>query len=111
VKAGKLKVLAVSSDKRTASHPEVPTFAELGYKSLTVTSWIGLSAPKGTPPQVIKRLHAEVSNALKKPALMAQLEGEGMIPLFLGPEAYTQLVRNDTERWTALIRSLNLKAN
>lgn len=111
VKAGKLKVLAVSSDKRTASHPEVPTFAELGYKSLTVTSWIGLSAPKGTPPQVIKRLHAEVSNALKKPALMAQLEGEGMIPLFLGPEAYTQLVRSDTERWTALIRSLNLKAN
>eukprot|EP01041_Mallomonas_annulata_P040910 gene40910-64885_t len=40
---------------------------------------------------------------------MAQLEGEGLIPMFLGPEAYTQLVRNDTERWTTLIRSLNLK--
>ena len=111
VKSGKLKVLAVSSEKRTKSHPEVPTFAELGYKSLTVTSWIGLSAPKGTPPQIVKRLHTEVMNALQKPALMAQLEAEGLMPLFVGPEAYTQLVRSDTERWTALIRSLNLKAN
>lgn len=111
VKSGKLKVLAVSSEKRTKSHPEVPTFSELGYKSLTVTSWIGLSAPKGTPPQIVKRLHTEVMNALQKPALMAQLETEGLMPLFVGPEAYTQLVRSDTERWTALIRSLNLKAN
>ena len=111
VKSGKLKVLAVSSEKRTKAHPEVPTFAELGYKALTVTSWVGLSAPKGTPSAVVNRLHTEVLNALKKPALMAQLEAEGMLPLFLGPEAYTQLVRSDTERWTALIRSLNLKAN
>lgn len=111
VKSGKLKVLAVSSEKRTKAHPEVPTFAELGYKALTVTSWVGLSAPKGTPSAVVNRLHTEVLNALKKPALMAQLEAEGMLPLFLGPEAYTQLVRSDTERWTTLIRSLNLKAN
>ncbi len=111
VKSGKLKVLAVSSEKRTKMHPEVPTFAELGYKALTVTSWVGLSAPKGTPAAIVNRLHTEVMTALKKPALMAQLEAEGLLPMFVGPEAYTQLVRNDTERWTALIRSLNLKAN
>lgn len=111
VKSGKLKVLAVSSDKRTKTHPEIPTFAELGHKSLTVTSWIGLSAPKGTPAPIVRRLHTEVMNALAKPALMAQLEADGLIPKFHGPEAYTQLVRSDTERWTALIRSLNLKAN
>lgn len=111
VKSGKLKVLAVSSDKRTKTHPEIPTFAELGHKSLTVTSWIGLSAPKGTPAPIVRRLHTEVMNALAKPALMAQLEADGLIPNFHGPEAYTQLVRSDTERWTALIRSLNLKAN
>ena len=111
VKSGKLKVLAVSSDKRTKTHPEIPTFAELGHKSLTVTSWIGLSAPKGTPAPIVRRLHTEVMNALAKPALMAQLEADGLIPNFHGPEAYSQLVRSDTERWTALIRSLNLKAN
>lgn len=111
VKSGKLKVLAVSSDKRTKTHSDVPTFAELGYKSLTVTSWVGLSAPKGTPAPIVRRLHTEVMNALAKPALMAQLEAEGLIPMFIGPDAYTQLVRSDTERWTALIRSLNLKAN
>jgi tripartite-type tricarboxylate transporter receptor subunit TctC len=111
VKAGKLKVLAVSSEKRTKTHPDVPTFAELGHKSLTVTSWVGLSAPKGTPAPIVRRLHTEVMNALAKPALLAQLEAEGMIPMVLGPEAYSQLVRSDTERWTGLIRSLNLKAN
>ena len=111
IQAGKLKALAITSSKRMPEFPNVPTFAELGYKSLTVTSWIGLSAPKGTPPAIVKKLHAEVMNALSKPALMAQLEAEGMIPMFLSPESYTQLVKSDTERWTSLIKALNLKAN
>lgn len=111
VKSGKLKVLAVSSSERTPTHPDLPTFAEQGYQSLTVTSWVGLSAPKGTPPEIVRKLHAAVQASLAKPALAAQLQAEGMLPLSLGPEGYTQLVRSDTERWTQLTRSLNLKAD
>ena len=111
VKAGKLRVLAVSSSKRTASHPDIPTFAELGYRQLTVASWVGLSMPKGTPPEIVRKLQGAVQASLAKPALLSQLEAEGMVPVVLGTEAYTQLVRSDTERWTQLTRSLNLKAN
>jgi len=111
VKAGKLRVLAVSSSKRTASHPDIPTFAELGYRQLTVASWVGLSMPKGTPLEIVRKLQGAVQASLAKPALLSQLETEGMVPVVLGTEAYTQLVRSDTERWTQLTRSLNLKAN
>lgn len=111
VKAGKLRVLAVSSSKRAPTHPDIPTFAELGFRQLTITSWVGLSMPKGTPPEIVRKLHAAVQASYAKPALIAQLEAEGLTPVVIGPEAFTQLVRSDTERWTQLTRSLNLKAN
>ncbi|MFY9510964.1 MAG: tripartite tricarboxylate transporter substrate binding protein [Rubrivivax sp.] len=111
VQSGKLRVLAVSSATRAPELPQVPTFEELGYKQLTVTSWVGLSAPKGTPRAVVDKLHAAVRASLAKPELMSKLEAEGMTPMLLAPEPFTQLVRSDTERWGTLTRSLNLKAN
>lgn len=111
VKAGKLKVLAVSSATRMATVPDVPTFAELGYKQLTVSSWVGLSAPKGTPPQVVRKIHAAMEQALANPALSAQLIADGMEPMRASPEQYAQFVKSETERWGQLTRSLNLKAN
>lgn len=110
VKAGKLKVLAVSSDKRSPQHPDIPTFAEQGYKSLTVSSWVGMSFPKGTHPDTVRKMHAAVQTGLARPAVQAQFDKLGMSAMPLGPEAYTQLVQSDTERWGQLIRSLNLKA-
>ena len=111
VQAGKLKVLAVSSKQRSPVVPNVPTFAELGYPQLTINSWVGLSAPKGTPGPVVQRIHAALTSALRDPALLKQLESEGMVALGGSPEQYTHLVRGDTERWGQLTRSLNLKAN
>lgn len=111
IQSGKLKVLAVSSPRRSPELPQVPTFEELGYKDLTVVSWVGLSAPKGTPPEVVGKLNAAVQASLSKPELLAKLEAEGLQPALMTPEEFTRLVRNDTERWGALTRSLNLKAN
>ncbi|WP_234193591.1 Bug family tripartite tricarboxylate transporter substrate binding protein [Pseudacidovorax sp. NFM-22] len=111
VQAGKLKVLAVSSAQRSPLAPQVPTFAELGYPQLTVSAWIGLSAPRGTPAPVVRRLHEALMAALADPATRRQLEFEGMTVLSTTPEQYTQLVRSDTERWGQLVRSLHLKAN
>lgn len=110
VKGGKLRVLAVSSATRMASVPEVPTFAELGYRQLTVSSWVGLSAPKGTPPAIVRKVHAVLEQAMANPKLQAQLVEEGMEVMRSSPEQYTALVRSDTERWGQLTRSLNLKA-
>jgi tripartite-type tricarboxylate transporter receptor subunit TctC len=110
VRSGKLKVLASSGAQRAPQHPQVPTFAELGHKSLTVSSWVGLSFPKGTPPEIVRRFHAATVSAMAAPAVSAQLEKLGIDPATSTPEAYTQLVRSDTERWGQLVRSLNLKA-
>ena len=111
VQSGKLKVLAVSTAQRMATAPNVPTFDELGYKQLTVSSWVGLSSPKGTPAAVVRKVNAAMHAALRDPAILKQLEAEGLTPLAGTPEQYTQMVRSDTERWGQLVRSLNLKAN
>lgn len=110
VQSGKLRVLAVSSATRSPEMPQIPTFEELGYKQLTVTSWVGLSVPKGTPGPVVERLFAAIRASLAKPEVMAKLQAEGMTPMLLGPEPFSQLVRSDTERWGNLTRSLHLKA-
>ena len=110
VKAGKLKVLAVSSAERTASNPDIPTFAELVYKELTAASWVGLSAPKGTPPDITARFYAALKTTLDKPAIRSQMVAMGVNPVFVGPDGYTQLMLADTVRWGRLIRAVNLKA-
>jgi tripartite-type tricarboxylate transporter receptor subunit TctC len=111
IQAGKLKVLAVSGAHRSKDLPQVATFEELGYKQLTVASWVGLSAPKGTPSEVVNKLSAAVRASLEKPELVAQLEKLGLTPMVMTPQQYTQLVKSETERWGELTRSLNLKAN
>ncbi len=111
VHSGKLKVLAVSSAARSPDLPQAPTFEELGYKQLTVVSWVGLSAPKGTPPEVVDKVYAAVRASMANKDLLAKLAEAGLMPMLMPPAQYTQLVRSDTERWGQLTRSLNLKAN
>lgn len=108
---GKLKALAVSSPGRSADLPQVPTFDELGFKQLTVISWVGLSAPKATPPAIVKKLGDAVREALTKPELVKKLELEGMTPMALTADEFARLVKSDTERWGQLTRSLNIRAN
>ena len=108
---GKLKALAVSSPARSADLPQVPTFDELGFKQLTVISWVGLSAPKATPPAIVKKLGDAVREAMAKPDLVKKLELEGMTPMTLTADEFAQLVKSDTERWGQLTRSLNIRAN
>jgi tripartite-type tricarboxylate transporter receptor subunit TctC len=111
IQSGKLKALAVSSTSRSADLPQVPTFEELGYKQLTVTSWVGLSVPRGTPPDIVHKLSAAVHAALSKPEVKAKLEADGGTALIMSPDQFAQLVKSDTERWGKLTRSINLKAN
>lgn len=111
VQSGKLRALAVSGNARSPAAPQVPTFAELGWPRLTVTSWVGLSAPKGTPAEVVRRVHAAVQAALSKPAITDPLVTDGLMIMNTTPEQYAALVRSDTERWGQLVRQLNLKAH
>ncbi|RSZ28754.1 tripartite tricarboxylate transporter substrate binding protein [Variovorax beijingensis] len=111
VRSGKLRVIAVSSARRSPAWMDVPTFAELGYPDLTVSSWVGLSAPKGTPVAVVDKLNAALNEALNDKALLQQLDAEGLTPLRTTPKQYGDLVVKDLNRWSALVRSLGLRAN
>ncbi|ATA53615.1 hypothetical protein CKY39_10605 [Variovorax boronicumulans] len=91
--------------------PQVPTFEELGYKQLTVISWVGLSAPRKTRPEVVRKVNEAVREAMTRPELQKKLDAEGITPMTMTPDEFTRVVKSDTERWGALTRSLQLKAN
>ena len=106
IQSGKLRLLAVSSAKRLADYPEVPTFAELGYPGLTGTTWFALSGPPGMPPALVEKINAEVRRGMHSPAVKAQLRVENMETADYDVPAFTRYVAAEIERWTPAVRSL-----
>jgi tripartite-type tricarboxylate transporter receptor subunit TctC len=109
IKGGKIRALAVTGAKRSLAFPDVPTFAEVGLPGYTVTGWFGLAVPKGTPKDVIAKLHSETVKALADPALKARLLEQGAEPGGISPEAYAKFVREETVRWGDLARAAGVK--
>ena len=106
IQSGKLRLLAVSSAKRLADYPEVPTFAELGYPGLTGTTWFALSGPPGMPPALVEKINAEVRRGMHSPAVKAQLRVENMETADYDAPAFTRYVAAEIDRWTPAVRSL-----
>ena len=109
LKGGKIRALAVTGTKRTAAFADVPTFAESGLAAYTVTGWFGLAVPKGTPRDVIAKLHAETLKALADPGLRERIAAQGAEPGGMAPEAYAQFIKDETVRWGAAARDAGVK--
>ncbi len=109
VKSGRLRALAVSSPKRLAALPDVPTVAESGYADFEADQWYGLVAPAGTPAAVVARLNAEVNQALALPEVAQQLAVEGALPTPTTPEAFGALIAREIPRWREVVRAGNVK--
>ena len=104
VKAGRLRVLAISSGKRLASLPGVGTIAETTGKPFDVSLWAGSFAPAGTPPAVVAKLNAEINKALALPATRERFESVGAEPVGGPPEKLAALVEAEIARWTQTIK-------
>ena len=104
IKQGKLRALAVTSDKRVDDLPDTPTINESGYKGFNAVTWFGFLAPAGTPPEVLKLLNAEFNKALQQPALRKKLGDEGADPAGGSAEQFATLIREDGVRWGKVVK-------
>ena len=110
VKAGKLKGIATTGQKRSPLLPDLPTVAESGYPAYESATWFALSAPKSIPPEVTKRLNAAAAAALRDPAAHAKLEALAMEPpADVTSDDVGAQTERDLKRWGGLIRELNIK--
>lgn len=109
IKGGKLRAIAVSSSRRLAILPEVPTVAESGYKDFVAMDWKVIVAPAATPGDVVKRMNSEVAKALAEPALLSTLAAEGSTPMSGDPAQAAAFIRSEQARWATLIREAGIK--
>ncbi len=109
VKAGRLRGIAVSSAKRSAAAPDVPTVAEAGVPGFQYVTWYGLLAPAATPKDIIAKLNAEVGRGLRDKDLAQRLLREGAEPAPNTPEAFAKFMRAEYDQWKKTIASAKLK--
>ncbi|HST01022.1 MAG TPA: tripartite tricarboxylate transporter substrate binding protein [Usitatibacter sp.] len=109
VTGGRLRALAVTSPRRLASFPNVPTVAESGYAGFEAATWSGLVAPAGTPPAIIQKLNAAAAKALASPAMQKQLADEGSTPLGGTPAQFASFLKTEHAKWGAAIRDAHIK--
>ncbi|CAB3671920.1 hypothetical protein LMG26690_01116 [Achromobacter animicus] len=113
VQAGKLRAIGVTSPQRLPATPDVPTLAESGLPDFDVESWFGLVAPAGTPRPVIDRLNQALNKALATPALQTSYKQGGFFPPQAPntPETFAKKIASEIDKWGAVVKSANLKAN
>ena len=108
IKAGKLRALAVTSARRSALAPELPTISESGLPGFEVVGWYGLVAPAKTPKAIVQKLNAALNRALESPDLIERLHAVGLEPVGGTPEQATALIKSDVTRWTQVIRDARI---
>ncbi|MBI2753337.1 MAG: tripartite tricarboxylate transporter substrate binding protein [Betaproteobacteria bacterium] len=105
IKSGKLKALAVTSLTRSAALPDVPTIEEAaGLKGFEATSWFGLLAPAGTPPDIVSRVQQEVARALNTPAIKEKMLSQGAIPSGNTPAQFASLIESEHKKWAQVVK-------
>jgi tripartite-type tricarboxylate transporter receptor subunit TctC len=108
VKAGKLRVLAISSARRSATLPEVPTVAEAALPGYELTSWYGALAPAGTAEAIVTRLNAEIVKALSQPEVVARLSKMGADPAGNAPAEFQAYIKSETQKYAKIVGAVEI---
>jgi len=111
VKSGKLRALGVTSAKRTAALPEVPTLAEAGVPGYENYSWFGILVPVGTPREIVARLGDEVTKLLRAPDMREKMEAVGSEVVASTPEQFAAYLRSETDKYGRLVKAVGMRAD
>lgn len=110
VRSGKLRLLAVTGERRSASLPTVPTMKELGFDEVVAGGWYGLFAPRGTPAHVVERLDKEAAKAMQSPELVRLLAAQELTPAYQGGSDFAAFQQSEIARWRAVAARTHFKA-
>ena len=111
VKAGKVRALATSGKARSAVMPDVPTLAEAGVPGYEAVIWLGLIAPKNTPPTIVNRLNAEVTKIVARPDVQAEWARQGAVAMTMSPDAFERYLADDIVKWERIVKLSGARAD
>lgn len=109
-KAGKLRALGVSTRKRTAGAPDIPTFEEAGVKDFDAANWYGFQAPAGLPAPVLALLAAEIRRAVEQPDVRERFLNLALDPLTSTPQEFRAYIASEVKKWAGIIKAANIQA-
>ena len=109
IHGGKARALAISTANRLPDYPNVPTYAEMGYKDLVATIWFSLSGPARLPADIVEKLNAEVRKALEAPDARERLRPEGIEPGRLSAQEFSAFVASEVRRWAPVVKASGAK--
>jgi len=109
IKTDKVRALAISSGRRNAAAPEIPTIAESGFPGFDVNPWWGILAPAGTDMGIVRKINSDVESVLRTPEMIAFLATQGAEPLIASPEKFLEMLQADIEKWAKVVKDANVK--
>jgi len=109
VRSGKLRALAISAPRRSPELPDLPTFAEAGLPQYDTNAWYSMHAPAGTPPDIVRRLNAELVAILKDPEILARFKQLATDPVGNSPEEFAAFVRAELDKYARIIKAAGIK--
>ena len=109
IKSGKVRGLAISSSKRLAAAPDIPSYGEQGYPTLDFNLWHGMIGPKGIPGEIVERMNAELDAVLKSPEVSDRLAADGVIAVGGTSAAFMATIRGEVDRWQTFIKRTGIK--
>lgn len=108
VKAVKLRALAVTTARRSAELPEIPTVGDF-VPSYEASAWYGAGAPRNTPAEIVEKLNSEINTGLADPGLRKRLNDLGGVPMPMTPAGFGKFIAEESEKWGKVVRAANIK--
>jgi len=109
VKAGQVRALATSGEKRSTVLPDVPTIDEAGVPGYEATIWLGIMAPKGTPQAIVDKLNAEIRKAIDQAEVKEIWAKQGAVPMSMTPAEFGAFLEKDIVKWANVVKTANIK--